>query len=31
MIQPVEKVGVGPVGGSREVGNKAETLQERRI
>src|SRR5215216_826908 len=29
--QPVEKVGVGPVGGPREPENKAKTLRKRRI
>jgi hypothetical protein len=29
--QPVEKVGVGPVGGPREPENKAKTLQKSRI
>jgi hypothetical protein len=29
--QPVEKVGVGPVGGTREPENKAKTLQKQRI
>src|SRR5829696_8947972 len=29
--QPVEKVGVGPVGGPREPENRSETIQKRRI
>jgi hypothetical protein len=29
--QPVEKVVVGPVGGSREPENKAKTLRKQRI
>jgi hypothetical protein len=31
MIQRVEKVVVGPVGGPKELENKAKTLRERRF
>ena len=31
ILQPVEKVDVGPVGGPREAQNKAKTLQKRRF